>query len=192
MTTIPILGGDYEVLMDDETVGGNAVTGMRMVRRAAGAGTTVYATVPLVYAAERLTKIENIKARYPKVRVDYLQSRIREAEENIERTTKLKQELAVQISEYTSHISLCRYRDCEIERAANIADEFERTAYVKDLNQRFPLYSVVAMEQQIQQSSESISRADGVIAAEYKSIAELNGVIQQCARRDAELKALGA
>ena len=168
------------------------LNGTRIQNLPIGEASRAVSQIPLVHAAERLTKIENIKATYPKVRVDYLQSRIREAEENIERTTKLKQELAVQISEYTGHISLCRYRDCEIERAANIADEVERTAYVKDLNQRFPLYSVVAMEQQIQQSSESISRADGVIAAEYKSIAELNGVIQQCTRRDAELRALEA
>ena len=34
------------------------------------------------------------------------------------------------------------------------ADEVERTAYIKDLNQRSSaLYSVVAMEQQIQKSS---------------------------------------
>lgn len=50
MTAITILGGDFEVLMDDETVGGNAVAGMRMVRRTAGASATVYTTNALYSA----------------------------------------------------------------------------------------------------------------------------------------------
>ena len=41
MTTIAILGGDFEILFDDETVG-SATTGMKMVRRATGASETVY------------------------------------------------------------------------------------------------------------------------------------------------------
>ena len=44
MTTLSLLGGDFEILFDDETVGGNAVAGMRMIRRASGASNTVYDT----------------------------------------------------------------------------------------------------------------------------------------------------
>lgn len=50
MTTLSILGGDFEILFDDETVGANAVAGMRMVRRASGASATVY-TTNAVYSA---------------------------------------------------------------------------------------------------------------------------------------------
>lgn len=50
MTTISILGGDFEILFDDETVGTNAVAGMRMVRRASGATTTVYTSLALYSA----------------------------------------------------------------------------------------------------------------------------------------------
>jgi hypothetical protein len=50
MTTISILGGDFEVLMEDETVGTNAVAGMKMVRRASGASATVYTTNALYSA----------------------------------------------------------------------------------------------------------------------------------------------
>jgi hypothetical protein len=50
MTSITILGGDFEILFDDETVGGNAVAGMRMVRRTVGAGATVY-TSNALYSA---------------------------------------------------------------------------------------------------------------------------------------------
>ncbi len=168
------------------------LNGTRIHNLPIGEASRAVSQIPLVHTAERLTKIENIRAKYPKARVDYLQSRIGEAEENIKRTTKLKQDLATQISEYTGHISLCRFRDAEIERAAVIADKAERDAHVRELNRRFPPYSVEAMEQQIKQSREGIERADDVIAQEYQSIAELNGVLQHCARRDAELRMLGA
>lgn len=50
MTQIAILNGDFEVLMDDETVGGNAVAGLKLIRRAVGASTTVYTTNALYSA----------------------------------------------------------------------------------------------------------------------------------------------
>jgi hypothetical protein len=50
MTTLSILNDDWEILFDDETVGGNAVAGMRMVRRAAGASATVYTSLALYSA----------------------------------------------------------------------------------------------------------------------------------------------
>jgi hypothetical protein len=49
MTTLAILNGDFEILFDDETVG-TATTGMRMIRRAAGASATVYTTLQLYSA----------------------------------------------------------------------------------------------------------------------------------------------
>ena len=50
MTTLSLLGGDFEILFDDETVGTNAVAGMRMVMRASGASTTVYTSLQLYSA----------------------------------------------------------------------------------------------------------------------------------------------
>lgn len=50
MTAITILGGDFEILFEDETVGGNAVAGMKMVRRTSGATATNYTTNQLYSA----------------------------------------------------------------------------------------------------------------------------------------------
>jgi hypothetical protein len=50
MSTLAILNGDWEILFDDETVGGNAVAGMRMVRRASGASSTIYTSLQLYSA----------------------------------------------------------------------------------------------------------------------------------------------
>jgi len=49
MTTLAILNGDFEILFEDETVG-SGVTGMRMIRRAAGASSTIYTTLQLYSA----------------------------------------------------------------------------------------------------------------------------------------------
>lgn len=168
------------------------LNGTRVENLPLGESARAVSQMPLVHATERLNKIAAIKARYPAATTEYLQSRIEEAAENIERTTKLKQDLAAQINEYTGHVSLCRYRDDEIARAADIPDEVQRDIFIKDVKRRFPQYSVEAMELQIKQSREGIERADDVIAQEYKSIAELSGVLRQCAQRDAELRALGA
>jgi len=50
MTAITILGGDFEILFEDETVGTNAVAGMKMVRRTSGASGTKYTTNALYSA----------------------------------------------------------------------------------------------------------------------------------------------
>lgn len=49
MTTLAILNGDWEILFEDETVG-SGVTGMRMIRRASGASSTIYTTLQLYSA----------------------------------------------------------------------------------------------------------------------------------------------
>jgi hypothetical protein len=49
MTTLAILNGDWEILFEDEVVG-TATTGMRMVRRAAGASSTIYTSLALYSA----------------------------------------------------------------------------------------------------------------------------------------------
>jgi hypothetical protein len=50
MTVITILNGDFEILFEDETVGGNAVAGMKMVRRTSTASATKYTTNALYSA----------------------------------------------------------------------------------------------------------------------------------------------
>ncbi|MCK5433190.1 MAG: hypothetical protein KAJ03_10615, partial [Gammaproteobacteria bacterium] len=50
MTSIALLSGDFEILFDDETDGGDGVVGMKMIRRAAGASATVHTTQALYSA----------------------------------------------------------------------------------------------------------------------------------------------
>ena len=146
--------------------------------------------LPLAEDAERQNEIENILAGYPKQRVGYLNARIHECEENIGRIGQMKGQQAAMISEYTSQISLCKFRDDEVAQIAE--DDEERDVKIKDLFKRFPPYKVPAMEQQVIQSNEAIQRADEVIAKEYASIAELRELMGLCEQRDNKLRHLGA
>lgn len=135
--------------------------------------------------AERLTLLHGILRTAPKQHIPYLQSRVKEAEHNIKRIRDLRAREQKTIDEYRTHITLCEQRDKEIAKT----DDPVRH---KELYREFPPYNVVAMLQQIKQCEEGLVRCDGVIDVEYKSIAEMNGVLARCAVRDQQLKALGA
>ncbi len=146
--------------------------------------------LPLAEDTERKNEIKNILAGYPKQSVIWIESRIKESEENILRIGDMKTQQHAMISEYNSQISLCKFRDDEISRIAE--DDEERDAKIKDLFKRFPPYKVTAMEQQIIQNAEAIERADEVIAKEYESIAEMRELKGLCEQRDLKLRYLGA
>lgn len=146
--------------------------------------------LPLAEDTERRNEIKNILAGYPKQSVIWIESRIRECEENILRIGDMKAQQHAMISEYNSQISLCRFRDDEISRIDE--DDDERDAKIKDLFKRFPPYKVPAMEQQIIQNAEAIERADAVIVTEYESIAEMRELKGLCEQRDLKLRYLGA
>ncbi len=145
--------------------------------------------LPAVFEADRQSKIESIKARYPKATVLYLESRIKDCHENIERIQNYRAEQQKQIGEYTSHLALCEHREKEIAKIAE--DDPDRAAKIKDLKRQFPLYDVEAMKVQIAQFEEGCQRCDQVIEQEHQSISELSEVIGRCKQRDLELKNLG-
>lgn len=146
--------------------------------------------LPLAEDVERQNKINNILAGYPTHSLKYLNSRILECEMNILRIGEMKNQQSKMISDYTAQITLCKYRDDEIARLDE--DDPDRETKVKDLFKRFPPYQVPAMEQQLVQSTEAIDRADGVIATEYASIAEMRELKGLCEQRDLKLRYLGA
>jgi len=145
--------------------------------------------LPIAEDTERQNKINDILAASPKPRVTYLDSRIIECHANVVRISEMKSQQQAMISEYTSQVGLCKFRDGEIAKIAE--DDPERKQKIKDLNKQFPPYNVEAMNQQIVQSLEGIERADEVIASEYKSIAELRELLGSCQARDNQLRSLG-
>lgn len=148
---------------------------------------------PMVKKSNEQQEVDNILGRYPKVKTDYLLSRITECKENIKRIRGLIDSQNKMINEYSAHISLCAHRDREIDKA--YADKEapldEVDAKIKSLKLQFPPYNVEAMETQIGLCKEAIERSDVVIDTEHNSIAELKEVITKCHQRDTELKPYG-
>jgi hypothetical protein len=145
--------------------------------------------LPLAEDNERQNEINNILAGYPKHKVSYLEGRIREAEANIGKIGQMKNDQQALINEYTSQITLCKFRDDEIARIDD--DDPERDEKIKSLFKRFPPYKVDAMNQQIKQSTEAIERATGVIAEEYEAISSMRELKSLCEQRDIKLRHLG-
>lgn len=143
--------------------------------------------LPAAYKAEKENKIKAIRTKYPKHSINYLTSRVTECEENVKRINALKIEQQTMISEYNTHVGLCDHRDKELAKLDSAKDE----ETIKALKKQFPPYNVEAMKNQITQCFEAIERCDHVVAQEYASIAELQGVMSLCLQRDIELRGLG-
>lgn len=186
----------------DSNIGQEGVESIRVRGKRVGdlpLGQGNEAVVGLTDAREtaRMNAINTINATYPKHRVDYLASRIKECQENITRINTSKGEQANMISDYKGHIALCAHRDKEMEKLDELLidggiDEEGHIAQSKILLKNFPPYNVDAMEQQIVQCGEAIDRCDGVIKQENESITEFTDVMAQCRIRDTELAKHGA
>ena len=165
------------------------LNGMRVENLPIAEGVRAKTQIPLVHEADRKTKIECVKARYPKASVPQLEARVVECHDNIERIKNFRDKQQSQISEYTSQLAMCKYREGEVAKIGD--DDPNRIEKIKDLKKRFPPYDVEAMKTQIVQFTEGCERCDDVIKQEHKSIAELSEAIGRCKQRDLELKALG-
>lgn len=147
--------------------------------------------------AERLHNIRTINAKFPTLRIDYIDSRVNECKENITRIQGTMAQQATMISEYKGHIHMSAYRDKEIVKLDDLCkcgkitgDEFKEQR--KALLKRFLPFSIPAMEQQIVQCKEAIERCEDVIQQEHDSIAEFTEAKALCKQRDIELAQWGA
>lgn len=140
--------------------------------------------LPKVYQTEKEQKIADIKAKYPKQTVNYLNSRIKECKENIIRVNDFINKLNNDIATYTGQISMCAHRDKLISKLHPEEDKEE----IRELRKQFPLYDVAAMNTQIDQFKDSIDRGHEVIKQENESIAEHREILALCQQRDKELK----
>ena len=135
-------------------------------------------------------EIENILVGAPKQRVAYLQGRITECYQNIDRMLNTRDEYTKSISDYKGQIMMCQFRDKEILRIK--ADDPDKEQKIRELKLRFPPYNIMAMEQQIIQFEESVVRFTDVVAQEHASIAEFSEVMGKCQARDQALRPYGA
>lgn len=148
---------------------------------------------PEIEKSNKQQLIDNIKSRYPKGTIRYYQSRIEECNGNIQRVRTLVDDQNRMINEYVAHISICKFRDKEIDKvnARSISNRAKKEQ-VAELKKQFPMYNVEAMNEQIDMCKEAIERSNDVITSEMASIKELMEAIAKCKQRDAELKPYGA
>ncbi|GAG41788.1 unnamed protein product [marine sediment metagenome] len=178
-------------------VGSIRLNGKRVQDLPLGQGNDAKSGLKDAIDQERINKIETINAKYPTLRVDYIDSRIDECKENMLRVQGTMTEQATMISEYKGHINMSGYRDKEIVKFEGKVKDGTMTDEAlkqekRDLFKRFPPYQIPAMEQQIVQCHEAINRCEKVIEAEQASVAELTEVKALCKQRDVELSAFGA
>lgn len=149
--------------------------------------------LPEAYRTERENQIERIKGKYPKQTVDWILGAIKDAENSIRNVQKMSAEQQSMIGEYSGHISLCEYRDKEINRLTGIIEnKVELSERIRELKLNFPPYDVEKMRIQIGLCEEAIQRANTIVEQEHKTISELRNLLAECTRRDNELKKLGA
>lgn len=150
-------------------------------------GALTAAQMPAIREADKKNTVENIIAKYPKQSVAWVRGAIRECEVTIKNVRGLKDDQNKMITDYSGHISLCRFRDSEVERLDAVKDADE----IKSLKLRFPPYDVKAMKTQIRLCKEAIVRSDIVIDKEHNDISRFNALITECLKRDNELRVLG-
>ena len=166
------------------------IKGQRIEDLPLGLGNEAKAQLPAAIEQQRLNNIQTINAKYPKLRIDYIDSRVKECKENITRIQGTMTQQATMISEYEGHINMYDYRDKEIAKLDESADDYKEKR--KALFKRFLPFSVPALEQQIVQCNEAIERCNNVIKLEHESIDEFTEARALCKQRDIELKQYGA
>lgn len=177
--------------------------------------------MPLVRDNHRKQKIKDVLKLFPTQKVPYLQSRIAEAQLNVNDQTQFKDGIAKKIALYEGQKNSTEYGREQLDKldpdgkiaqrmgrigasrilAEQAGEEFDapyvepeiiaKYEQIKSIRVKFPPYDKKAMEVQIEQFREAILKADDVIKQEYESIAEFTGVLVLCQQRDDQLKSLG-
>lgn len=164
------------------------INGSKLDNLPLGQGEKAKLGLPDFLKTDKETKENNIRARYPKVSVDYIRGTLKECNQNIERVKQMKKDLQEKIAEYTMLITQGQIRDSQIESFDK--ENPEHKEKIKELLKQFPPYNMQALKEQIGQFEESIERCDAVIEKEYGSIAEFTKNLALVEQRDRELKAI--
>ena len=135
---------------------------------------------------EKDTMRNNIAAKFPKHKLDYIKSQVQECKMNIKKIKSFKTKLKEDITEYRKLISDCNFRDKEM--AQYDTDNPDDAPRMKELRLKYPPYDIEALNQQITQFEESIERCDEVIEKEYNSVNEIQQTLILVEQREKELR----
>jgi hypothetical protein len=169
--------------------------GQRVEELPIGTGNEAVEQLALAQETERLNKIAEVNASYPSQRVDWLASRVNEAEANKQRMRKMIAETHGRIQEYQGLVMQCDVRDkllaeLDDDRYKHDGDEYKEKR--RAILNQWGRWDLNALKTQMEQDKEAIERFEGVIAEEDESIKQLSETIALCRERDKKLAELGA
>ena len=153
--------------------------------------------LPLARDTERQNAIEAILARYPKQTLSSISGRIKEAQKNIERISKLREEQHEMINTYKHIKNMCKVRDKEL---SFYPDGPERAEKIREWNITLANANTAAyivyenadgFDEQIKQCEDTIKKAEDVLERERADIRNMEKLSGQIIARDVELKRLG-
>jgi uncharacterized coiled-coil DUF342 family protein len=164
------------------------INGMKIEALPLGQGHQAKEGLQEFLKTERETKRNNITAKFPKHKVEFLKAKVTECRRNIKRIRGFKSQQKELITEYRQHIRDCDQRERELSQLC--ADNPDDAAKMKELRLKYPPYDVDALQAQIEQFEEAIERCDSVIEQEYESISEIEGLLALVEQREKELKSV--
>ena len=154
--------------------------------------------LPLAHDAERQNQIESVLARYPRQELEAIQARVREAQDNITRVTKMLSDQRDMINTYNHIKNMCKLRDKELSFYPDEGQE--RSDKIREWNIQLANANTAAyivyedgskFDEQIKQCEEAIEQAEDVIERERNDIRNMEKLSGQIIARDVELKRLG-
>lgn len=162
------------------------INGQRIGNLPLGQGNEAKEGLAEFLKTEKQTKINNIAAKFPKHKIEFLKSQARECRSNIKRIREFKAKQKGLIAEYRQLITDCGIRERELAQLC--ADNPEDAPKMKELRLKYPPYDVGALQAQIEQFEEAVDRCDDVIEKDYESINEIESLLALVEQRERELK----
>lgn len=162
------------------------IDGMKIGNLPLGQGNEAREGLADFLKTEKETLRNNITAKFPKHKRDFLEAQIKECRGNIKRIKNFKEKLKEDILEYRQLIKNCEYRKSELAKYnKENPDDLEK---MKEIRLKYPPYDEVALEQQIVQFEEAIERCNDVIEQDYESINEIQQILVLVEQKERELK----
>ena len=162
------------------------IDGMKVGNLPLGQGNDAREGLAAFINTEKETLRNNVSAKFPKHKKEFLEAQVRECRGNIKRIKNFKQKLKEDILEYRQLIKNCDYRENELAKYSK--DNPDDADKMKELRLKYPPYDIDALQQQIVQFEEAIERCDDVIEQDYDSITEIQQILVLVEQKERELK----
>jgi len=144
--------------------------------------------LPGALELERQAKIANVRARYPRHDVGYIEARIREAKGMMVKFRTRRDGIRSQREQYKVLLTEAEKRDAKI---AGLPDDANREASIKALREEHGPWEAQGLRDQIVLFDESVERFDATIETEQASVDELSALLGECRSRDREIARMG-